>query len=227
MANISTKPLTETPVPGSVDDEYFYRMLSPYALKLSEPYNSEENVILERCLEAYPDIADMNFVAVGGGELWELRRAARYAKQYTCIEPLADIFINDSVRYLIEQCSNVSFVPKRFGEVEREDLPQGKSFFMFLFNILAYVEDPVGAINHILQPGDVLFITTWANTPLAKQVRSVYFSYLNETEKEVVIDPEQSIGLTHLDHFPVEELKHFKRSERIKGTITDVLIIYT
>jgi hypothetical protein len=66
MKKTSSQPLTETPVPGNVDDEYFYRMLSPYALKLSAPYNDEESEVLERCLESYPAVKDMNFVAVGG-----------------------------------------------------------------------------------------------------------------------------------------------------------------
>jgi len=226
MIKTSSQALTEIPVPGSVDDEYFYRMLSPYALKLSAPYNDEESEVLERCLKLYPAIKDMNFVAVGGGELWELRRASKYAKRYVCIEPLADIFINDSVRYLVEQFNDVSFVSKRFGEVVPSDLPPGNSFFMFLFNILAYVDDPVGSINRLLQPGDVLFISTWADTAEARRTRASYFDHLNELEKEVIIDPEQGVGLSHFDQFPFEELAHMKSYERVKGVVADILIIY-
>ena len=227
MAKILTQQLTETPVPGSVDDEYFYRMLSPYALKLSAPYNDEESAILERCLRTHPNISNMNFVAIGGGELWELRRAAKFAKNYVCIEPLADVFINDSVKYLTEQLGNVSYVAKRFGEVNRSDLPHGSAFFMFLFNILAYIEEPVQAINHIIRPGDTLFITTWADTEEARRTRSAYFGHLNAGEPEVVIDPELSIGLSYFDNFPFDELKYFKSQERIRGKVTDVLIIHT
>ena len=227
MTNPVPKPLTETPVPGSVDDEYFYRMLSPYALKLSEPYNTEESNILDQCLRAHHNIGDMNFVAVGGGELWELRRAAKFTKNYVCIEPLADIFINDSVKFLTEKLDNVSYIAKPFGDVDRGELPDGNAFFMFLFNILAYIEDPVRAINHIVRPGDTLFITTWADTDDARRVRSAYFAHLNGRETEVIIDPELSVGLSHLDNFPFDELKYFNRYERIEGTVADVLIIYT
>lgn len=226
MIKTSPQPLTETPVPGSVDDEYFYRMLSPYALRLSAPYNDEESEVLEQCLESYPAVKDMSFVAVGGGELWELRRASKYAKRYICIEPLADIFINDSVKYLVEQFDNISYVPKRFGDVRPDDIPPGNSFFMFLFNILAYVDNPMDSINRLLQPGDVLFISTWADTAEARRTRASYFDHLNEIEKEVIIDPEQGVGLSHFDHFPFEELAHMKSYERVKGTVTDILIIY-
>jgi hypothetical protein len=227
MVKTSSQPLTETPVAGSVNDEYFYRMLSPYALKLSAPYNDEESEVLERFLKSYSPVKDMNFVAVGGGELWELRRASQYTKRYLCIEPLADIFINDSVKYLVEQFDNVSYIAKRFGDVLPSDLPPGNSFFMFLFNILAYIDNPIDAINNILQPGDVLFITTWADTAAARQTRSAYFDHLNETETGVIIDPEQGVGLSHFDHFPFDKLTRFKRYERITGAVTDILIIYT
>ncbi|HSX33328.1 MAG TPA: hypothetical protein VLF91_03265 [Candidatus Saccharimonadales bacterium] len=226
MITPTSRPLTETPVPGSVDDEYFYRMLSPYALKLVEPYTSEENDALEVCLRAYPGIKDMNFIAVGGGELWELRRALTYAKRYVCIEPLANIFINDSVRYLVEQNDNVSFIAKRFGEVSLQELPEGNSFYMFLFNILAYIPEPIEAINQLIKPGDILFITTWANTPHAKLTRKRYFDHLNEPEEDVIIDPEQTIGLAYLTHFPFHELKCYKRHELVQGAVTDILIIY-
>jgi hypothetical protein len=226
MTKMPSRPLTETPVSGSVNDEYFYRMLSPYALKLSAPYNDEESKVLEQCLKAFPAIRDMNFIAVGGGELWELRRARQYAKRYVCIEPLADIFINDSVKYLVEQFDDISYISKRFGEVRRSDLPPDNSFFMFLFNILAYVEDPIESINKVLRPGDVLFISTWANTDEARRIRSAYFNHLNGVGKEVVIDPEQTIGLSHLDNFPLEKLTYVKQHERVKGAVTDTLIIY-
>jgi hypothetical protein len=227
MTEIVSKPLTETPVPGSVDDEYFYRMLSPYALKLSEAYNSEESIFLDQYLRDTPNIANMNFIAVGGGELWELRRALKFAKSYVCIEPLADIFISDSVKYLTEQLDNISYVAKRFGEVDRSQLPDGNAFFMFLFNILAYIEEPIKAINNIIRSGDILFITTWANTDKARRVRSAYFDHLNKAEKEVIIDPHQNVGLSHLDNFPFDDLIYFKHHERVTGKVADVLIIYT
>ncbi len=226
MTKNSSHLLTEAPTAGGVDDEYFYRMLSPYALKLSAPYNDEESEVLEWCLQSCPAVRDMNFVAVGGGELWELRRASKYAKRYICVEPLSDIFMNDSVKYLVEQFDTISYIPKRFGDVKQSDLPPGNSFFMFLFNILAYIDNPVDAINKLLRPGDMLFISTWADTPEARRTRSSYFDHLNEMEEEAIIDPEQSIGLSHFDHFPFDELKYMKSYERVKGKITDILIIY-
>src|SRR6185369_9877651 len=102
---------------SAISDEYFRRMLSPQALKLSAPYTREECAVLERCLQACPNIHGMNFVAVGGGELWELQRALTYAKQYVCIEPLADKFMDDAARLLVEKSPDVTVLAKRFDEV--------------------------------------------------------------------------------------------------------------
>lgn len=226
MAQKKMKPLTEAPVKGSVSDNYFYRMLSPQALRISAPYHQEENAALDSCFAAHPETKDMNFIAVGGGELWELRRAMTHAKRYVCIEPLADIFLNDSVQYLVEQFDNISFIGKRFGDVQSRDLPSGNSLFMFLFNILAYLEDPIASINKLAKPGDILFLTTWANTPQAKRIRKTYFDYLNAAEEKVEIDPEDTVGLCHLDNFPFQKLSSFKKVTPIHGAITDILIIY-
>ncbi|HKU18133.1 MAG TPA: hypothetical protein VJP80_02560 [Candidatus Saccharimonadales bacterium] len=219
--------LTETPDLNNVSDEYFYRMLSPSALKTSAPYHLEEKRNITKALQACPNIAEMNFVAVGGGELWELRSALRYAKRYVCIEPLAHIFFNDSIKYMIEERRDIDYIAKGFEAVSRDELPKGGCFFMFLFNILAYIKEPISAINNIVRPGDVLFITTWADTREARRTRQAYLDHLNRFEEKVVIDPAKTIGLSHLEHFPFNKLHSYKRHEYIQGTITETLVIYT
>lgn len=219
-------PLTEAPAEGSISDEYFYRMLSPQALMLSASYHREESNVLEACLKNNRRTRKMNFVAVGGGELWELRRALKYTKSYTCIEPLADVFMNSSVKFLMEQFKNITYVPKRFGEVVASDLPRRNNFFMFLFNILAYIDDPIEIINRLTKPGDILFISTWADTEEALERRNTYFEYLNSFDEHITIDPDDTVGRCHLDSFPFEQLQYFKKSERYTGTVADTLIIY-
>lgn len=204
-----------------ISDEYFYRMLSPQALKLSAPYHQEESSVLEVCLKNHAT-KNMNFAAIGGGELWQLRLALAHTKTYTCIEPLADVFMNDSVKYLVEQSSNVSYIAKRFEDVTREDLPQRNNFFMFLFNVLAYVHNPIEAINKLSKPGDILFISTWANTKQAKKCREGYFSYLNSCGEQADI----FCARFNISDLKLAELKHFKNSERFSNNVTDMLVIY-
>jgi hypothetical protein len=59
------KAFTETPVEGSVSEDYFHRMFSPQALKHSAPYHREESKILKKTLVGIPYAREMNFIAVG------------------------------------------------------------------------------------------------------------------------------------------------------------------
>ena len=222
----STILAPEEPETGYISDQYFCRMLSAPALTLSAQYQAEENEALERTLRRSTAISEMNLVAIGGGALWGLRHALQHTRRYACVEPLADLHINDSVRYLVEGNPDVSVVPKRFEDVHKSDLPEGNSVFFFVFNIMAYLDSPVSQINRLITPGDVLFISTWADNPRARAIRSEYLQYLNRTEG-ASIDPEGSLGRYQLDRFPCTEIKHFRRSERIKGVATDILVVYT
>jgi hypothetical protein len=227
MAARIKKHLTESPEEGSVSEDYFYRMLSPQAIKQSKPYHNEEEESLKSLLIKTPEARRMNFVAVGAGELWYLKYGLKYTHKYVSIEPLTKIFLNDSIEYLAKQMKNIILLEKKFGDVKRNEIPEGNSIYVFLFNILAYIEDPILAINKLLREGDILFISAWNTKKRAKIVRKKYFNYLNKFEKQVVIDPEESVGLCYLDHFPFESLKFYKRHKRITGKITDILIIYT
>lgn len=204
-----------------ISDEYFYRMLSPQALKLSAAYHQEESSVLEKCLKKN-STKNMNFAAIGGGELWRLRLALAYTKSYACIEPLADVFMNDSVKYLVEQSSNVLYIAKRFEDVTREDLPSRNNFFMFLFNVLAYINDPIEAINKLSKPGDILFISTWANTKESKRCRDGYFSYLNSCGEQAGMFSDRF----NISDLKLADLKYFKSSERLSNNVADVLVIY-
>ena len=221
------KYLTEGPEEGSVSEDYFYRMLSPQAVKRSKAYNSEEENILKDLLVKTPEARHMNFIAVGAGELWYLKYGLKYTKKYVSIEPLTKIFLNDSIEYLAKQMKNIVLLEKKFGDVKKDEIPEGNSLYVFLFNILAYIENPIPAINSLLREGDILFISAWNTTKKAKKIRTQYFNYLNKFEEKVVIDPEETVGLCYLDNFPFQSLKYYKKQKRITGKVVDVLIIYT
>lgn len=221
------KPFTETPEPENINADYFYRMLSPQALKHSRPYNNEEEKILKQLLSHEQRIKCMNFIAVGGGELWYLKYGLEKARDYVLIEPLLPIYLNKSVRYLSTKNKNIFLISKKFNDVKRKEIPEGNSFFVFLFNILAYIPRPVAALNNIIRAGDILFLSSWGKTTEARQVRKKYFDFLNDPKKKAAIDPEKTIGLCHFDKFPFNSLKFYKKHERIRGKIVDILIIYT
>jgi hypothetical protein len=219
--------LTETSENEGVSEEYFYRMLSPGALRYSEPYNDEESEILENFLKENTATKGMNFVAVGAGELWYLRFGLEYTKDYVSIEPLQEIFLNDSVKYLASHSGRVFLVNKRFSDIQNEEMPAGPSLYVFLFNILAYIDEYVKEINNVIEEGDILFISSWNNTKISKYVRRNYFDFLNSFEKQKIVDPENGTKLCDFDNFPFVKINFYKKHERIKGLVADVLIIYT
>ena len=225
--NKKITPFTETPEEGSVSKDYFFRMMSGKATVLSKPYDSEEREVINSFISKNQDISKMNFVVVGAGMLSYLESAFNKVLNYVAIEPLADVFVKKQLKFLVQQFKNIIVIPKKFGDVNKKDIPDNPSVFTFIFNILAYIEHPISKINKIITPGDILIISSWNRTDEAKKVRKEYFDYLNSVEKEVIIDPKQTIGLCNLNNFPFEKLVSYKKHKRIKGLITDILIIYT
>ncbi len=217
----------ESPEPNGVSKDYFFRMMSPQASKLAQSFNAEETQAIHKLLDEVKGIEKMNFVVVGAGTLWYLRESFHKVKRYVEVDPLADLYLNNQFKFLIEQFSNISLIQKRFQNIDKTELPKGNSVYAFIFNILSYIEHPIKNINRLLKPGDVLFISSWRQTKEAKKVRSQYFNYLNAFEKEAIIDPEKTTGLCYLKHFPFERLKHYKSHKLIHGKITDILVIYT
>jgi hypothetical protein len=228
MSKKTKQSLAETPKNGSINRNYFFRMMSPEASRIAKPYENEEGANLKQLVASLPDIKKMNFIVVGAGTLWYLELAFKKAKQYIAIEPLSRVFVKKQFRFLTKQFKNISIVEKEFGKVKGSDIPlNNQSLYVFIFNILAYIERPIKNINKLLKKGDVLYISTWAKTKKAKKLRKEYFDYLNSFEKNNIIDPEKTIGLCHLDNFPFHKLKYYKKHKRIKGKIVDILIIYT
>jgi hypothetical protein len=132
------------------------------------------------------------------------------------------------VRYLAEQMKSITLLEKKFGDVHTDELPSGNSIYVFFFNILGYIDEPVSIINRLLKKGDILFISSWNyRNDRARKIRTKYFDYLNSFEKSVVIDPTETIGICNLDFFPFKSLKYYKSHKRIIGSVTDILIIYT
>ena len=213
--------------PPQLTNEYFYRMLSPEALRLAHSYLVQEDRILETFLVHAPSARQMNFVAVGAGEFSYLQHSLTYASRYVLIEPNMDIYFNESIRFLADQMKNVFLIKKRFHEVKQEEIPSGNSLFVFFFNVISYIENPIQSINRLLKKGDVLFLSSWAKTQKARVIRSQYFTYLNNFETHPVVDPTKTTGLCNLDMFPFEKLDYYSHHTRQQSDVVDVLIIYT
>lgn len=211
-----------------IEDNYFVRMMLPDAEKKASPYIEEERLNVMNLLKQIENAQEMNFIVIGAGTLWYIELVYDQVKTYIAIEPLADIFIQKQLRYLLTKHPNIKVIDKELGDFESSDLPSNNSVFVFHFNILAYIPDPLEKINKYIKKGDIIYISSWGTSEKARTVRKNYFEYLNlnVSQDSFKIDPDDTIGLCNLDIFPFQKLKHYKRHERIKGEIADMLIIY-
>jgi len=211
-----------------IQDNYFVRMMLPDAEERAELYVKEEKEALLKLMTSIPGIDKMNFVIIGSGTIWYIELAYDKTKTYVAVEPLANIFIQRQFNYILSKHKNIKIIDKEFGDFTAIEIPNNNSIFVFHFNILAYIPNPIRNINKYLKEGDILYISSWNNSDEAKQVRKTYFDYLNlnTDSNSFKINPEETVGLCNLDIFPFHKLKYYKRHERIKGKITDILIIY-
>lgn len=210
-----------------LESAYFVRMMLPDAEQIAAPYVTEEKNSVTKLLKSLPDASERSLVVVGAGPLWYRDIAREKVKQYVAVEPLADIFISKEEQEEMMKDPFVHVINTGFGDFPAEQLPAGKTVFLFHFNIISYIPHPMRVINKYCKPGDILYLSTWNTTPHAKDVRKQYFDYLNASAdpSEYVIDPEKTTGLCNLRAFPFEKLNHYSSHTWVPGEITDTLII--
>lgn len=221
------KKLNDPEKLAKIQNDYFVRMMLPDSEKKAEPYVKEEAKWLKELITSVHGLNQWNFVVVGSGTLWYLDLVYNHVKNYVAVEPLADVFIQKQVNFILSYHSDIHVIPNQFGEFNKEQIPSANSVFLFHFNILSYIPEPINKINKYLRKGDVLYISTWNNSEIAKKSRRDYFNYINNgmNDKEFKVDPDKPIGLCNLDNFPFNELKYYTTHKRIKGEVTDILII--
>lgn len=225
--SLSPLRLAEVPEEGTVTDEYFYQMMTPENTALVKPYEDEEHACISKVMDRDPDISQKNIVVIGAGNLSYLDLAINKAKNYVAVEPLSHIFISDEQQKSVAQSDNIFVLNKKFQDITPSDLPEGNCVYIFIFNIISYIHEPLDALNALIKKGDTIIISTWNTTSQpALNLRKTYFDALNVHPEETCIDPDDTVGLCNLDVFPFAGLSHYSHHVRETGTITDNLIIY-
>lgn len=223
-----SKKLNETSKLKDIEDSYFVRMMLPDAEKKAELYVKEERNALLQLISSTDKINKKNFVVIGAGTLWYLELVFEKVKMYIAVEPLADTFVQKQVNFILSKHNNIKVIGKELGKFKEDEIPNDNSIFVFHFNILAYIPNPIIKINKYLKKGDILYFSTWNTSDKAKQIRKKYFDYIsfNQSANSFKIDQEKPTALCDLNNFPFTKLKYYKMHKRIKGNITDILIIY-
>lgn len=99
----------------SLQSDYFVRMMLPDAEEKAQPYVAEERRSLSRLIGSIGDIARRNFVVIGSGTIWYIELAYLKTRKYIAVEPLAEIFLPQQIRFVLGQHKNVRIIDKEFG----------------------------------------------------------------------------------------------------------------
>jgi hypothetical protein len=123
----------------------------PDAEKKVSPYVLEERKSLVKIIKSIKNINEFNFVVIGSGTLWYIDLVYSVVKKYIAIETLADIFIAKQVMFVLRRLRNIDVINKDFGKFPKSLLGNANSIFIFHFNILSYIFDPVKKSINILK----------------------------------------------------------------------------
>lgn len=180
----------------------FHKMMEPSSIKLAKPFLNEEREALIKFLDSLK-ASYYNLCFIGDAIYLYCEIANKYAENYLVIDPMARLNTPGKVIF------------KQFQEIQMEELPVGKNVFVFPFNVLYYIPDPIKELKRLTKKGDSIFISGWNNTSKAVHVMSRYFTHIDED----------------LMHFPdLPTLKHLDfcgvgKTERISLSICDIIVV--
>lgn len=144
---------------------YFIKMYSQSALSAAQEYLSYEKKVVISVLQLNPLIK--NLVVIGSGPGAYLDLAYDYECQYIGIDPF--------YRLKKENQKNIIYFDCSFNEIHRAQLPEGSCLFLFWFNVLHYLKDPVQALIKITQAEDIILYSTWSFKNDITQYMKSYF----------------------------------------------------
>lgn len=204
--------------------DVFKRMLANSVLKKARPYLNEERSILEELIHNTRQIYQMNFCLIGGGPLHYLSLATQYFSKYILIEPYLRYFMDEPSVKTMEKSTNIIFIERGFEDYCRTHsvtFTQTRTLYVFWFNVISYIQDPIEWIKRIVKTGDMVFISRWGNTALAQKTLKDYLDYVNNGEKKNNLQI-----LPASQELPLDQLDHTSKIQLIRQNITDITIIH-
>lgn len=212
----------------TVNDEYFVRMMLPIIKKEAHCFEAEEKLLLLKLVSSLSNKEQYKLAIIGAGTLSYVEIAIMQKIDYIAIEPLINLYIQTELLFLIEQQPNVSIIAENFGEFSANKLGKTNHIFTFIFNVFAYINNPLEKINKYLKKGDILFISTWnLHSEKAIKIKKRYFEFMREPMliANLNYDKFQTGKIYDLDCFDFTKLNSYINHKRITGNITDILII--
>ena len=187
-------------------------MLKPDALAIAKPYLIEEEHIFERLLKNHERIKKMDVCMVGGAVLPYLYKSLVFAQKYVAVDPFMDLA---QLEKHIKINSKIQFFDNTFEEYILLKKNETNRIYFFWFNVASYIPNLSTHLKFLLQKGDVVILSGWANTEPAKNLFGQYFEHLGESDKQFL----------SLDTFPLDSLCPLYL-EKFYGQYANINIIY-
>jgi hypothetical protein len=202
----------------------FKHMLSNPALKKAQVYLNEEQSILEKLVCNISQPCKMNFCVVGGGAFHYLPLAAHYFSKYVIIEPYLRCFVDKEHLMVIRKLTNIKCIEASFEDYCQKHssvFSMTKTVYIFWFNVISYIQNPIAWLNKIVKSGDIIFISKWGNTEKAQKTLKDYFNCVNNMEGRKaykVLPTSQDI--------PFHQLCYNSAIQFVRQSITDIVIVH-
>ncbi|MET8872151.1 hypothetical protein [Nocardia sp. NPDC004604] len=159
-----------------LDSDFFQDMMEQPAVDVAAPLLSEESRLITELANA---IGFRGTVAGIGDATQTYRKLAmRLGGDYVCIDPrLRPVRVASAQAEL----SNAALLlSRKFGQLDRSNLPAGAILWIFPFNLYSYLPTAPDDLKSVCRVGDVVVISAWSDTPHAIALRKRYDSVLAE-----------------------------------------------
>lgn len=196
----------------SYSSEVFVRMLSKEGLKKAALFLNGEYEHLEKMLASRSvNRENQNFIAIGGGNLLYIDLAYKYNCNYITVDPSVDMFLSKEVQFLVTNFSKIKLIRDNFLNLKKSDIKnRSNNIFIFLFNVISYIHNPIQYLNQLIKPGDTVFISLWNHTPQSLKVINDYFKYVYQQKDKI-----ENFYVRELDAFKVQNVNKIKYLKEI------------
>jgi len=181
--------------------DYFISMYSHEAVRIAQPFLRGEYENIFKAIKLFPD-KYKTFVVIGCGPAVYFKVSQDKNLQYIGIEPEIESFRHEINAILENKELGAIFFKKKLEKIKESQLRKliPPKIIIFAFNIANYIPDFTSQLTKIVNPQDLVIISSWLRNPLALKVRKEYFEYINKiVGKDNIVNCDLRVDVKKID----------------------------
>lgn len=198
----------------------FQKMFSAHGLKIAKPYLDEEAYDLQDDILKENLNSIRNIVVIGAGPLRYLEAAS--GRHYIAIDKFQSAFLSNRMRSMMKNVSIVTLINKPFESISIDDLPLSHNLYIFTFNVISYINNPVALINKIAQTNSLIYISGW--NEMNSDVMHQYLDYLYGNVSFCIRDASSFLDVHAIDF---SDCKKIQTINKRSGLFTKSILMRT